>query len=251
MKDKRQRMAINWPFAMYGDPTFAATLLAAASATMPHSPYHGAPGIPPPHLGPSYQTAAAAAYYARYNPYQTPGSVNSGMGGGATAGLHRPHPQSAAYPPHPHLLQQHHPLGPAFNLSSLAAVPPSMASNGYMSTPTTQPSAVTPPTYRPAHIPDLSPTHSDTSSDCDCAGSLHLHHAQHQFPGGKTSPTLNLPRINITGLPHSHIHSIQSAFESKGINYHRITTSPSSPVTTKIEPPKLFQPYKSDLTEKA
>lgn len=44
MKDKRQRMAMAWPYAMYTDPTLAATLLAAATATLPPPPYHGAPG---------------------------------------------------------------------------------------------------------------------------------------------------------------------------------------------------------------
>ncbi|CAH1117255.1 unnamed protein product [Phaedon cochleariae] len=56
MKDKRQRMAIAWPYAaVYTDPAFAASLLQAAASTLPlHYP-------PPP---PMY-----SAPYPRYHPY--------------------------------------------------------------------------------------------------------------------------------------------------------------------------------------
>lgn len=48
MKDKRQRMAMAWPYAVYTDPALAASLLQAAAAGL-HYPY-------------------PAAYYPRY-PY--------------------------------------------------------------------------------------------------------------------------------------------------------------------------------------
>ncbi|XP_072389795.1 homeobox protein XHOX-3 [Diabrotica undecimpunctata] len=56
MKDKRQRMAIAWPYAaVYTDPAFAASLLQAAASSLPlHYP-------PPP---PVY-----TPHYPRYHPY--------------------------------------------------------------------------------------------------------------------------------------------------------------------------------------
>ncbi|XP_065167875.1 segmentation protein even-skipped-like [Atheta coriaria] len=62
MKDKRQRMAIAWPYAaVYTDPAFAASLLQAAASTLPlHYP-------PPPPVYPHH--------YARYHPYQPFSSI--------------------------------------------------------------------------------------------------------------------------------------------------------------------------------
>ncbi|KAF5269844.1 hypothetical protein FQR65_LT05890 [Abscondita terminalis] len=56
MKDKRQRMAIAWPYAaVYTDPAFAASLLQAAASSLPlHYP-------PPPPVYPHH--------YPRYNPW--------------------------------------------------------------------------------------------------------------------------------------------------------------------------------------
>lgn len=237
MKDKRQRMAMAWPYAMYTDPAIAAGLIAAATVAMGPSPYHTSP-VPNGHLGvpSSYQTAAAAYYAARYSPY--------GVGGGNGSSLHRPHPQSPAYPPHPHLMQPHHPLPP------LHLPMPNV--NNFVGTPTSQPLNIRPGVdYRPAHLPELSPAHSDASSDCDCAGSIHHHHGHHLQGHDKASPPLKMPAgLNLLGLP-SQIQSIQSAFESKHGGYHHGVIGATTVPTSKIEPPKLFQPYKSDITEKA
>ncbi|KAI4467036.1 segmentation protein even-skipped [Holotrichia oblita] len=66
MKDKRQRMAIAWPYAaVYTDPAFAASLLQAAASSLPlHYP-------PPP---PVY-----AHPYPRYHPYQNFGLPQAGL----------------------------------------------------------------------------------------------------------------------------------------------------------------------------
>ncbi|XP_036332679.1 segmentation protein even-skipped-like [Rhagoletis pomonella] len=73
MKDKRQRIAVAWPYAaVYSDPAFAASLLQAAanSVGMPYPPYAG-PGA-------NHMLAASAmpmsSHYApyRYSPYQLP-----------------------------------------------------------------------------------------------------------------------------------------------------------------------------------
>ncbi|XP_063986005.1 segmentation protein even-skipped [Diachasmimorpha longicaudata] len=238
MKDKRQRMAMAWPYAMYTDPAIAAGLFAAASAVMSPSPYPSPP-VPAGHLGvtPRYPAAAAAAYYAAiYHPYN---STNSSP-------LHCPHPQSPPYPPHPHLVQPHHPL-PPLHL-------PITDVNNFAATPTSQ--GVNAPArpggeYRPAHVPELSPAHSDASSDYDCASSLNHHQGHHLQGTDKASPPLKLPvGLNLVGLP-AQIQSIQSAFESKHGGYHHGVLGSTSVQSTKIDPPKLFQPYKSDITEKA
>ncbi|XP_015439164.1 PREDICTED: segmentation protein even-skipped [Dufourea novaeangliae] len=257
MKDKRQRMAMAWPYAMYTDPTLAATLLAAATATLPPPPYHGAPGLPPTHLGPSYPAAAAAAYYAaRYSPY--PGAVPTS----SASSLHRPHPRTAAaYPAHPHLLQPH-PSLPPLHLTGLGV--PTVGNTAFQvnNPPTT--AATT--TYRPTMLPELSPVHSDASSDCDCVGTQpphHPHHHHHTTNGqqihGKSTPSppvthssptqIKLPSgISIAGLPTT-ISTI-GMYESK-TTYAGLVSTPSVVQSTKMDPPKLFQPYKNDISERA
>ncbi|KAJ8955884.1 hypothetical protein NQ318_005432 [Aromia moschata] len=101
MKDKRQRMAIAWPYAaVYTDPAFAASLLQAAASTLPlHYP-------PPP---PMY-----THHYQRYHPYHGFGMPASGLpmpnpglgvqhGMGINPGA-LPNPLPAAVP-HPQLPQ--------------------------------------------------------------------------------------------------------------------------------------------------
>lgn len=286
MKDKRQRMAMIWPYTVYADPAMM-SLIAAASASLPPSPYHHpGQGMPTSHMSvpPGYQNAAAAAaYYAtRYSPYGAPPQPTAAQVPVSTSsGLHRshhhhPHHQQSPVNYHPHhLLQPHHQL-PPLHLPGLGMTSP--MNNGYgPTTPTNQANLPTTPTYRSAaHLPEFSPVNSDASSDCDCAGSIHLHHA-HQLqnnildktlsssssltpplPPQSTQtismPSLKLPPgLNLAGL--QSIQSIQSAFESKnGGYYHGLitsATSPTTPTATKIEAPKLFQPYKNDITEKA
>ncbi|XP_076652599.1 segmentation protein even-skipped [Halictus rubicundus] len=249
MKDKRQRMAMAWPFAMYTDPTLTATLLAAATASLPPSPYHGAPGLPPAaHLAPSYPAAAAAAYYAaRYTPY--PAAVPTS----SASSLHRPHPRTAAaYPAHPHLIQ-HHPSLPPLHLSGLGV--PTVGNTAFqMNNPPTSATAA----YRPTLLPALSPVNSDASSDCDCAGTQqhHPHHPNSQQIHERTSPSpanhpspIKLPTgISIAGLPTS-IPTI-GAYDAK-TTYAGLVTTPNVVQSNKMEPPKLFQPYKNDIPERA
>lgn len=65
MKDKRQRLAIAWPYAaVYTDPAFAASLLQAAASSLPlHYP-------PPPPVYPHH--------YPRYHPYPSFGLPQAG-----------------------------------------------------------------------------------------------------------------------------------------------------------------------------
>nr|AAW58076.1 even-skipped protein [Oncopeltus fasciatus] len=50
MKDKRQRMAMAWPYAVYTDPTLAASLL--SSLHYPYPPYYPRYYLPPPPVVP-------------------------------------------------------------------------------------------------------------------------------------------------------------------------------------------------------
>ncbi|KAF7996441.1 hypothetical protein HCN44_002073 [Aphidius gifuensis] len=269
MKDKRQRMAMVWPYAVYADPAMM-SLLAAASASMPQSPYHHHhnQGMTPSHLTvpAGYQNAAAAAafYATRYSPYGLPPShqsvtATSPPGSGLHRSHHHQHHQSPLnYHPH-HLLQPHQIPLPSPHLPGLGVTSP-ISNNGYTSTPNSQATPTT-PTYRPVtQLPEFSPVNSEASSDCDCAGSIHLHHAHHLAnysrdktlsPKSPSTPPPPPPPASITPL------SIQSAFESQNSGYHHglITTVSVTPTKTQISPkigaPKLFQPYKNDITQKA
>lgn len=86
MKDKRQRIAIAWPYAaIYSDPTMAASILQACANSVGMAPYgaYAHPMIPqipqvmPPQMHASAATNAhfsygAAAAYHRYGPYPIP-----------------------------------------------------------------------------------------------------------------------------------------------------------------------------------
>ncbi|XP_055635009.1 segmentation protein even-skipped [Toxorhynchites rutilus septentrionalis] len=77
MKDKRQRIAVAWPYAaVYSDPAFAASILQAAanSVGMPYG-YPPAPMLPQmPVMAPQMQTTAPNnfSYGYRYAPYPIP-----------------------------------------------------------------------------------------------------------------------------------------------------------------------------------
>ncbi|KAJ8681407.1 hypothetical protein QAD02_017194 [Eretmocerus hayati] len=215
MKDKRQRMALVWPYPMYTDPALAGAILAAASAASqlqpsptaasaypghsptPHSPH----GHHPHHLG-SY-----AAYYAaaRYSPYAA----------AAAAALHRPHPTSPISPTTP-----------------TSAVPPLHLATGfpgpagYGCSPIGSPISPTTPLSHALlaqpQPPQLSPAHSDASSSNDCSP-----------VEGKKQGTAALLRGSVSYPSHLQFAPVMA------------------PTPTKLEPPKLFQPYKNDISERA
>lgn len=61
MKDKRQRMAMAWPYAVYTDPAFAASILQAAAASAGGLAYPYPPAYYPPRYSP-YPLPRAAAF---------------------------------------------------------------------------------------------------------------------------------------------------------------------------------------------
>lgn len=201
MKDKRQRIAMAWPYAMY-DPTIAATLFAAATGALPPPP--SAYGTT--HLTPPYPAAAAAAYYAaRYSPY--PNSVCPPTT--TTTSLHRPQPRTAgSYPTaHSHLISPHHSLLPPLHLAPLGVpnvgstafqngaptnpidpttyrTPVISAESSLLRTTTTPNSAndltngLTGSPYRTPILSKLSPVDSEASTDCECT-STQKHQTHH------------------------------------------------------------------------
>ncbi|XP_046747591.1 segmentation protein even-skipped-like [Diprion similis] len=278
MKDKRQRQALAWPYAMYADPALAATLLAAATASLPPPPYHNhhhhhhhhqlqhqQAGLPPaghlqaaspPGYVPAAAAAAAAAYYARYVPYQThPGHPAH------PAPIHRPHLQvptttttvaGTGYPPsslhahalshqlmqtHHHHQQQHQLPSPSSAAAAAAAVlAPSLHFPSPLSLPSSPPTSAhptayaTPPPGTPSttYRPELSsPAQSDTSSsEYDCSGTSHAFENKLYVRGDAAAAATQTQTTTLQ-------------------------TSSSANAATKIKPPKLFQPYKNDISEKA
>ena len=235
-------MAMAWPYPMpYGDPNFTVAALAAIAAVnssaLP-SPYHPGVGMPPGALAGGYP-GLAAYYGTRYSPYGGSAPTSN------AASLSRPHLQTPSYH-HPHLLQSHHDLSP-LHVAGLGVS--NVGNTPYMSPPI---SANNNPTYRSNLMPQMSsPVHSDTSSDCECTGSIHQHNSCHIINSqGKTSPPLK--PVAIPSLP-TQIQTVHISYETKSMANYGIglSTSPTLPKNTKVEPPKLFQPYKNDITETA
>ncbi|XP_025198126.1 homeobox protein Hox-A3 [Melanaphis sacchari] len=93
MKDKRQRIAMAWPYAVYTDPTFAATVLQAAAASA-----HANGTLPDiAAIANAYQySAAAAAAAAGPSYFHGPGG-----GGGGEYGKFQPQHYVGPVPPPP------------------------------------------------------------------------------------------------------------------------------------------------------
>lgn len=211
MKDKRQRMAMAWPYAVYTDPAFAASILQAAAASA------GAlPGIA--------AAAAAAAYsspYSYYHPHQI-SRYNS---------YPPPLPPSPLHRPQPYLTHQQSsppPLLPPQNTSA-----PSLGVN-LPSITSTMPAHFSLRTASPAHSP-----RSENSSPT------------------LSPPTTNNNEDNCDGSPSCRC-GIVNCVTGGGKNHDYSTTAPPASLimTTALrnphaERPKLFQPYMSDLTERA
>uniref|UniRef100_A0A182QM18 Homeobox domain-containing protein n=1 Tax=Anopheles farauti TaxID=69004 RepID=A0A182QM18_9DIPT len=104
MKDKRQRIAVAWPYAaVYSDPAFAASILQAAANSV-GMPYGYPPGpmltqmpvIPPPVVpGTTSMPGSAHAFsaygYPRYTPYPIPQRTTAPLptpGAGPTPGVY-------------------------------------------------------------------------------------------------------------------------------------------------------------------
>jgi homeobox even-skipped family protein len=199
MKDKRQRMAMAWPYAVYTDPAFAASILQAAAASA------GAlPGIA--------AAAAAAAYsspYSYYHPHH----------------ISRYNSYPPPLPPQPYLAHQ--------QASPPPLLPPHTAAAPSLGIASTLPAHFSLRTASPAHSP-----HSENSSPT------------------LSPPTTNNNDDNCDGSPSCRC-GIVNCVAGGGKDDFGASAPPASLIMTTAlrnphaERPKLFQPYMSDLTERA
>ncbi|KAL7736574.1 hypothetical protein ACLKA6_015216 [Drosophila palustris] len=246
MKDKRQRIAVAWPYAaVYSDPAFAASILQAAanSVGMPYPPY--AP-------------AAAAAAAAAANPMLATGMPTMPVPGHSPYGQYRYAPYhipARPAPPAPHMHPHAHahvhsmqaaaamsaaaPMGyPAAMLgaAAAAAMPPSYA--GQLQVPKTQ----TPP----LDLQSSSSPHSSTLS-LSPVGSDHT-----KVFDRSLSPLRNAGSMLLPGPSSNTTTTTTSPLPAPGLlmpSAKRPASSMSPPPATTViaEPkPKLFKPYKTE-----
>jgi len=246
MKDKRQRIAVAWPYAaVYSDPAFAASILQAAanSVGMPYPPY--AP-------------AAAAAAAAAANPMLATGMPTMPVPGHSPYGQYRyapyhiparPAPPAPHMHPHAHAHSHPHsaamqaaaamsaaaPMGyPAAMLGAAAAVMPSSYA-GQLQVPKTQ----TPPLdLQSSSSPhsstlSLSPVGSDHTKVFDRSLSP-LRSTGSLLPPGPASATVNSP------LPAPGLLMPSAKRPASSMSPPPATTVISEPK------PKLFKPYKTE-----
>lgn len=192
MKDKRQRMAMAWPYAVYTDPAFAASILQAAAAS--------AGGLP-------IAALASAAYpYAQLPPY------------------YQPHPALSRYAPYPLPPRPHANFQDNIESNAYTQNP-----QQFCSSPTHSENSIT--TLSP-NRPTNSPENCDGSSSCRC-GIINC------VAGSATSTSSNLYQPQTTNSATA-ISLLMTAAES----------NPNA-TTQIVDPPKkLFQPYKTDISEK-
>ncbi|XP_058122067.1 segmentation protein even-skipped [Anopheles ziemanni] len=238
MKDKRQRIAVAWPYAaVYSDPAFAASILQAAanSVGMPYG-YPPAPMltqmplVPPPTV-PTGAHAFTTYGYPRYAPYPIPQRTTSLPSAGAG-------PNPASYP------------AASAMLGTAGSLPPYAP----LGLPT---KASTPPHDAGHHHQQGQPQH-------------HQHH-QHHHPVASPHSALSLSPVsdrskfdtststsNSSNASVSPVKSLNGS--TKGLllaaaavaaaTHSTSPSQPHSPQTTVLpvtpEKPKLFKPYKSE-----
>lgn len=246
MKDKRQRIAVAWPYAaVYSDPAFAASILQAAanSVGMPYGAYPGAaaanpmlatamPSMPVPGHNPYGQY--------RYNPYHIPARPTH-------AAHHMPHAM-----PHPHMSAN--PMAAAAAAAAYPAMLGAMPTTNAYATKTQTP---------PLDLQSSSSPHSSTLS-LSPAGSDHT-----KVFDRSLSPLRNssMPQQQPIHLPLLHSHD-NTSNSSASLHYNASSASVSTPAgllmpsakrpASSMSPPpqqthvvsepkpKLFKPYKTE-----
>nr|AAO01106.1 eve-PA [Drosophila willistoni] len=242
MKDKRQRIAVAWPYAaVYSDPAFAASILQAAanSVGMPYPPYAPA--------------AAAAAAAAAANPMMATGMPTMPVPGHSPYGQYRYAPYhipARPAPPAPHM-HPHHMMGAAgaaaaaagpmgypgmLGAAAAAAVMPPSSCYAALSVPKTQ----TPP----LDLQSSSSPHSSTLS-LSPVGSDHT-----KVFDRSLSPLRAVAPIQLNSNNSSATTTTSSPLPAPGLlmpSAKRPASEMSPPPTMISEPkPKLFKPYKTE-----
>ncbi|XP_037810751.1 segmentation protein even-skipped [Lucilia sericata] len=240
MKDKRQRIAVAWPYAaVYSDPAFAASILQAAanSVGMPYPPYPAAAANPMLATAmPSMPVHGHNPYgQYRYNPYHIPQRPQP-------AAHHLAH----AMPPH----MSANPMAAA----AAAAAYPSML--GAMPHANYANKTQTPP----LDLQSSSSPHSSTLS-LSPAGSDHTKVFDRSLSPLRTSvqQPITLPLLQPAQHENLHFNAASSSANS-GLLMPTLTTTTSNsvkrPASSMSPPPqtslnaeskpKLFKPYKTE-----
>ncbi|XP_065369858.1 segmentation protein even-skipped [Calliphora vicina] len=219
MKDKRQRIAVAWPYAaVYSDPAFAASILQAAanSVGMPYPPYPAAAANPMlANAMPAMNVHGHNPYgQYRYNPYHIPQRPQP-------AAHHLAH----AMPPH----MSANPMAAAAAAAAYPSMLGAMPQSAY-ATKTQTP---------PLDLQSSSSPHSSTLS-LSPAGSDHTKVFDHSLSPLRSSlqQPISLPLLHPGLLMPTSTNSIKRPASSM---------SPPPQTGFQSEPkPKLFKPYKTE-----
>ncbi|XP_044739057.1 segmentation protein even-skipped [Chrysoperla carnea] len=224
MKDKRQRMALAWPYAaVYTDPAFAASLLHAAAAALPPAPH---PAMYHP------------ATYPRYTTYPGAGATVPGFGPSsylpAFPGLH----QDAMHPGFFHKDSANAAAQNQQTANSNAAVQAMLQQQ--FNLPLT-----------PGHHKTMNAFSSASSGQLPGAAML-LHHNTTTPPPYTTTSSPDLSDSNPSPPAPGVMAQQQSAgHHHQGLLVPATSISPASPVhctnLSQSDKPKLFKPYKTEV----
>lgn len=241
MKDKRQRIAVAWPYAaVYSDPAFAASILQAAanSVGMPYPPYPAAAANPMLATAmPSMPVHGHNPYgQYRYNPYHIPQRPQPAA-----------HPLAHAMPPHMSANPMAAAAAAAAYPSMLGAMPASAYANKTQTPPLDLQSSSSPH----SSTLSLSPAGSDHTKVFDRSLSpLRNNGVQQPI----TLPLLQ-PAHHESSSSNLHFNASTSCHNSgllmpssNTIKRPASSISPPPPQTgLQAEPkPKLFKPYKTE-----
>ncbi|XP_028900437.2 segmentation protein even-skipped [Zeugodacus cucurbitae] len=260
MKDKRQRIAVAWPYAaVYSDPAFAASLLQAAanSVGMPYPPY------PAPAANPMLAATAMPMphQYApyRYNPYApmpaarpVPPPMQQHHALAAAAATGYPSVLSAIAPPH-------HAYGSFNGLPPKQQTPPldlQSSASPHSSTLSLSPTGSDHTKVFERGMPTATATSSRSSSSAEFISVTHESNNNNlNAAASANSSTLYSSESNSTALPATinEINHQLTATQSVGLlmtsnSDGTVKRAACSPAHTAVsEPkPKLFKPYKTE-----
>ncbi|KAM7346164.1 homeobox protein even-skipped [Cochliomyia hominivorax] len=239
MKDKRQRIAVAWPYAaVYSDPAFAASILQAAanSVGMPYPPYPAAAANPMlASAMPSMPVHGHNPYgQYRYNPYHIPQRPQPAA-----------HPLAHAMPPH----MSANPMAAAAAAAAYpsmlgAAMPPQAYANKTQTPPLDLQSSSSPH----SSTLSLSPAGSDHTKVFDRSLSPLRNSLQQPITLPLLQPNHHESQASSSSMHLSSNSGLLMPTSQQTIKRPASSMSPPPPQTAlPSEPkPKLFKPYKTE-----